>query len=77
MTSSEDRAATHPFALLARHRLVPVVEIPDVAAEAAQSRGLDAMSAREPGEPKLERDTLAAVLDEIAACTRILGAAKG
>ena len=40
MTSSEDRAATHPFALLARHRLVPVVEIPDVAAAVPVGRAL-------------------------------------
>ena len=52
-------------------------EIPDIAAEAAQSRGHSAMSARETGQLEVDRDSLAALLDEIEACKRILTNAKG
>jgi DNA-binding transcriptional MerR regulator len=52
-------------------------EIPDVAAEAAQSRGLNAVGAREEGEPKIDRDALAALLDELETCRRILAGIKG
>ena len=52
-------------------------EIPDVAAEAAQSRGHNAVGVRGEGEPKLDRDALAALLDELEACRRILAGIKG
>lgn len=52
-------------------------EIPDVAAEAAQSRGLNAVAGREEKRLKLDADALVALLDEIEACHRILAAAKG
>jgi DNA-binding transcriptional MerR regulator len=51
-------------------------EIPDVAAEAAQSRNLNNM--RDLGEraTRLDTDDLRVVLEEIEACYRILAAAK-
>jgi DNA-binding transcriptional MerR regulator len=56
-------------------------EIPDVAAEAAQSLSSQgAGSYRMRGgvaEPGLEAETVSAVLEEIEACQRILAAAKG
>jgi DNA-binding transcriptional MerR regulator len=52
-------------------------EIPDVAAEAAKSRRLDAGAGRGAKRAKLDEDALAGLLDEIEACHRILTAAKG
>lgn len=61
-------------------------EIPDVAAEAAQSLGSQGTGSQGLGsyrmrggvaEPGLEAETVSAVLEEIEACQRILAAAKG
>jgi hypothetical protein len=51
-------------------------EIPDVAAEAAQSRGLGRPSGFEDQGAQLDLDALGAVLSEIEACYKILLAAK-
>jgi DNA-binding transcriptional MerR regulator len=52
-------------------------EIPDVAAEAAQSRNLKHPRGFEERVTGLNGDGLRAVLDEIEACRRILATAKG
>lgn len=52
-------------------------EIPDVAAEAAQSRGLNHPRGFEERAMGLDAESLSAVLEEIEACRRILSAAKG
>lgn len=52
-------------------------EIPDVAAEAAKSRSLNAVAGRAEKGPKLDEDALVGLFDEIEACHRILAAAKG
>jgi DNA-binding transcriptional MerR regulator len=52
-------------------------EIPDVAAEAAQSSRLDMCAVEdEPGLP-VDAETIASVLEELEACRRILASAKG
>jgi DNA-binding transcriptional MerR regulator len=51
-------------------------EIPDVAAEAARSRGLSRARDMEDKAVQVDADALSAVLDEIEACYRILVAAK-
>jgi DNA-binding transcriptional MerR regulator len=55
----------------------PPREIPDVAAEAALSRRLNAMAAKLEEAPGLDAEALSALLSELEACRRILGAAKG
>jgi DNA-binding transcriptional MerR regulator len=55
----------------------PGREIPDVAAEAALSRRLNAMAAKLEEAPGLDGEALNALLRELEACRRILGAAKG
>ena len=51
-------------------------EIPDVAAEAAQSRGLNHTPDLAERVTRLDADGLRAVIDEIEACHRILATAK-
>jgi DNA-binding transcriptional MerR regulator len=51
-------------------------EIPDVAAEAAQSRGLNHTRDLAERATRLDAEGLRAVLDEIEACRRILASAK-
>lgn len=55
----------------------PEREIPDVAAEAAKSRGLNAVGVGAEQTSRLDREALCALLDEIEACRSILAAAKG
>ncbi len=53
-------------------------EIPDIAAEAAQSGGATlARVGAEGGLPKIDPEALGALLDELEACYRVLAAAKG
>jgi len=51
-------------------------EIPDIAAETAQSGGMTIPRPSAAGHPKLDSQKLSAVLDEIAACYRVLTSAR-
>jgi DNA-binding transcriptional MerR regulator len=51
-------------------------EIPDVAAEAAQSGGHAPGREADPRPAKLEAKTLGSVLEELAACSRVLALAR-
>jgi DNA-binding transcriptional MerR regulator len=56
--------------------MVVPVEIPDIAAETAQSRPQRRMQTRAGQDVNVDVDTLGALVDEIEACQRILASAK-
>jgi len=56
--------------------MVVPVEIPDIAAETAQSRPAMRMPAESRGRVSIEIETLGDLVDEIEACQRILALAK-
>ncbi len=56
--------------------MVVPVEIPDIAAETAQSRPARRMQTRAGQHANVDVDTLGALVDEIEACQRILASAK-
>ncbi|HET7211765.1 MAG TPA: MerR family transcriptional regulator [Methyloceanibacter sp.] len=56
--------------------MVVPVEIPDIAAETAQSRPARRMQTRAGQEVNVDVETLGALVDEIEACQRILASAK-
>ena len=56
--------------------MVVPVEIPDIAAETAQSHPAIRMSARAGGRVSVEAEMLGELIDEVEACRRILALAK-